>query len=232
MSTLRTLIVLTCAATSLGVVRTSLTLNASGHAEDQDGDAAILGQARHHLQDEQRLIDALTRIARQPAEKVGSNPRSSKAEAIWLLGHLHAEESVPALCQEVEYRVGERADELTAWGGMPAVQALMEIGFPSVKYILRPEVLQDASPERLRRFAVVVRYVFPDAKTARAFVEAYDATYATQAKTKRDELLKLLAGTEADFLRLRTPAPMSQATSQSSSAPASQPSSAPTGPQP
>jgi hypothetical protein len=54
-------------------------------------------------------------------------------------------------------------------------------------------VLAEASPDTLHRYAIVIRFVFPDAKTTRAFVEAYDPQYTPGARAKLEELKKELA---------------------------------------
>lgn len=54
-------------------------------------------------------------------------------------------------------------------------------------------MLAEASPDTLHRYAIVIRFVFPDAKTTRAFVEAYDPQYTPGARAKLEELKKELA---------------------------------------
>lgn len=116
-----------------------------------------------------------------------------RALALDALGQLHADAQLPLIIGQIEYDAAELITEDVPWAGMPAVRALMGIGLPSVKYILGPEVLSGASPKALRRFAIVVRYVFPDAKTARAFLDAYDPGYDAAARAKHAELVKLVA---------------------------------------
>jgi hypothetical protein len=62
----------------------------------------------------------------------------------------------------------------------------------AVGFILTPLRGYRASPEALRRFALVVRYVFPDGKTARVFFEVYDPGFQDVYK-KHAELRKHLA---------------------------------------
>lgn len=139
------------------------------------------------------VIEQLASVIRANPQKVDVQFFAPKALAIEALGKLKGDESIPVLVAEIEYRAAEIVDADVPWAGMPAVRALIDIGFPSVKYVLQRGVLEAASPEALRRFALVVRYVFPDAKTARVFIEVYDPAYTDGARVKHGELRKLLA---------------------------------------
>jgi hypothetical protein len=104
-------------------------------------------------------------------------------------------EAVPFLVRKIEWTVvGFRFDYVEdRYSGKPALQALIRIGLPSVTGILKNDEIKGATPEALARFAIVIREVFPDAKTARAFVDAYDPGYTPEARAKLDELKKELA---------------------------------------
>jgi hypothetical protein len=147
--------------------------------------------------------------------------------AIRTLGKLKSESAIPLLISEIEYNSGEEIAEDSPFAGMPAVRALYDIGFPAVRQLLGNTHLSGASPEALRRFGLVIRYVFPDAKTARTFVEAYDPGYTDEGRANRAQLLKLLAVTETK------PAARASAPATGPAVPpASQAASAPTGPRP
>jgi hypothetical protein len=138
-----------------------------------------------------RAIDELcTILAARPDRASGQG--ISPAWAIRQLAQLKAVEAASLLTQRIEYD----HDLITAdskYGKMIVVGALVEIGLGAVPGVLSPDVLSGTSPEALRRIAIVVRDVFPDAKTARAFVDAYDPGYTPAARAKLDELKKELA---------------------------------------
>jgi hypothetical protein len=195
---------------------------------------AILERAQ---QTRTEAIDQLVAVVKANAQEEDLDFGAPKALAIEALGKLKAEESLPLLVGQIRYWASEIISADKMWDGMPAVGALIDVGLPSVIYLLRPAVLEAATAEELPRFAIVVRYVFPDAKTARAFVGAYDPGYSSEARAKHDELLKLLArsGTELQSLARAETEPgakPSAPATQPAAPPASQPSSAPTGPQP
>jgi hypothetical protein len=116
--------------------------------------------------------------------------------AMLKLGELHAVEAVPLLLRRAELMspAGVQwdiyADRYVAW---PALQALSQMGMPAAVGILKSDVLAAAPDYMLHRYALVIRDVFPDKKTALAFVDAYDPGYTAEARTKLVELRKQLA---------------------------------------
>jgi hypothetical protein len=116
---------------------------------------------------------------------------SAKALALEALGTLRAREELPLLMREmgcVETWPGEPSPV----AGRPAIRALIRIGLPAVEALLAPGALEHASERTLDMTSRVVRYVFPNAATARAFVEAYDPGYSEAARKNRDALVKLI----------------------------------------
>jgi hypothetical protein len=138
-------------------------------------------------------IEELLNVLRENPRVYDAEFGSAKYLAIRALGDLKAEEAVPLLAANVEYHCHGMDDRPGAFLGTPAGLALAQIGMPAVLHLLRPDVVAGATPEQLRRFALVVRYVFPDARTARAFVEAYNPGYTEEARAKHGELKKILA---------------------------------------
>jgi hypothetical protein len=128
--------------------------------------------------------------ANPQAHDVG--PESAKALALESLGTLCAHEELPLLVREIDYLVLAR-DGLEPWAGRPAVQALIRIGLPAVKELLGPAALERAPARTLDNVAKVVRYVFPNRETARAFVEAYDPGYSEPARKNRGILLEFMS---------------------------------------
>jgi hypothetical protein len=138
----------------------------------------------------EHCVRILRTDSRGQALEAGQSPRGL---AMRMLGGMKADVAVAdlvAAINETENEITER----TLFSGKPAVGALVEIGLPSVKYILsNARVLTGADEKALRRFALVIRCVFPDAKTAQAFVDAYDPGYTPKARAKLDELKQELA---------------------------------------
>lgn len=130
---------------------------------------------------------------------IGKNPEPAlyptvpKVLAIRLLGETRQREAVALLLPHIGYSPPEVTSEPTILSGKPVVTALIEIGLPAVREVLSTKTLTTADADALGRFALVVRYVFPDAKTARAFVAAYDPGYDAAAKAKHAQLQELLA---------------------------------------
>ena len=139
------------------------------------------------------VIEHLMGFAGRSSDERDAEFFAAKFLAMNCLGELRAEEAIPLLIRGIEYRPHEVVSEDSPFLGAPAARALARIGLPSVVRILRADVVSDASPEALRRYALVIRYVFPDAKTAKAFVDAYDPGYTPEARAKLDELKKELA---------------------------------------
>ena len=77
--------------------------------------------------------------------------------------------------------------------GLQVIQCAIECCSQVCETLLESRNLVSASPEALRCYAIVVRYVLFDGKTARAFVDAYDPGYTPEARAKLDELKKELA---------------------------------------
>jgi hypothetical protein len=138
-------------------------------------------------------IDELNAVVRAEPQLIDVNFSAPKLLAINALGSLKAVESVDLLVGQVTYRAQEVADDFSRLSGRPAVRALVAVGVSAVPHVLRSEVLTGASPEALECYALVLRYVFPDAKTARSFVDAYDPGYTPEARAKLEELKKELA---------------------------------------
>jgi hypothetical protein len=139
------------------------------------------------------LIRELEGVVSDDSAALDAGFDAPRALAIDALGELRAVESVDLLLRHATYRADEIVRALSHLDGRPAVRALVNIGFGSVPRVLRNEVLTSASPEALTCYALVIRYVFPDAKTARAFVDAYDPGYTLAARAKLDELKQELA---------------------------------------
>jgi len=127
-------------------------------------------------------------------ENVAQIENPPAALAIRLLGLTRDERAVPVLVRFINYNVQEEVLERTRFDGKPGAAALAQIGFPAVRYILsNNKVLAGADDEALRRFALIICDVFPDRKSARAFMEAYDPGYDAAARAKHAELVKLVA---------------------------------------
>jgi hypothetical protein len=125
-------------------------------------------------------------------QKHDDGPAPAKALALESLGALGAREELPLLVREIDYLVFE-PDGLSPWTGRPAVRALIRIGLPAVKELLGPAALERAPARTLDNVAKVVRYVFPNRETARAFVEAYDPGYSEPARKNRGILLEFMS---------------------------------------
>jgi hypothetical protein len=162
-------------------------------AGDEQARAAVfdaLGKAFE--QDRREYVERCVAIIEANAGST-DEARAARGLAMGLLGKTRAEEALPILVKHIGDVWPDYVSERGLFTAKPAMRALVEIGLPAVKHLCSPATLGETKADDLHRYALVIRHVFPDAKTARAFVEAYDPGYNDSAKAKHAELKKLLA---------------------------------------
>jgi len=170
----------------MGSQRDELLPAAKGLLSETKADR--LATAKAILDERRRLVEALLSIASKEEPK--AELHSPKAVAIELLGQMRAEEAVDFLLLNITYQAPYINWELQLAAGYPCVNALENIGLPSVKGVLA-RLEQPATEKELDLFAKVIKLVDGD-DIAAMRVEMAAKTATGKKKENLRELLKIL----------------------------------------